>query len=73
MEKSDPLVYPGWDDKLVQQVIKMILDTYYEPQFSKHSHGFRPNRGCHTALREIYVCWKGTKWFVEGDIEAFFD
>jgi group II intron reverse transcriptase/maturase len=71
--KKRPLGLPGWDDKLLQQVIKMILEAYYEPRFSDHSHGFRPGRGCHTALREVYVCWKGTKWFIEGDIKGFYD
>ena len=64
---------PVWTDKLLQQVIKMVLEAYYEPKFSKHSHGFRPNRGCHTALREIYTSWNGTKWFIEGDIKGFYD
>ncbi|MDE5583103.1 MAG: reverse transcriptase/maturase family protein, partial [Ruminococcus sp.] len=59
-------------DKLLQEVIRMILEAYYEPQFSEHSHGFRPNRGCHTALSEIQT-WKGTKWFIEGDISKYFD
>jgi len=64
---------PVWSDKLVQEVIRQILEEYYEPQFSSHSHGFRPERGCHTALREIYYNWGGTTWFIEGDIKACFD
>ena len=52
--------------------MRQILEAYYEPQFSEHSHGFRPNRGCHTALQEIQV-WKGTRWFIEGDISQYFD
>lgn len=68
-----PLGLPGWTDKLLQQVIKLVLEAYYEPRFSDHSHGFRPGRGCHTALREIYLHWKGTKWFIEGDIQGFYD
>jgi len=71
--KKRPLGLPGWTDKLLQQVIKMILEAYYEPRFSPHSHGFRPNKSCHTALREIYLSWKGTKWFIEADIEGFYD
>jgi len=63
---------PSWSDKLLQEVIRSLLEAYYEPQFSVHSHGFRPGRGCHTALREIQQ-WHGVKWFVEGDIRAFFD
>src|SRR5216684_1626600 len=61
---------PVWSDKLVQEVIRLILGAYYEPQFSDYSHGFRPERGCHTALREIDRNWLGTTWFVEGDIQA---
>lgn len=56
----------------MQEVMREILEAYYEPQFSTHSHGFRPNRGCHTALQEIQV-WKGTRWFIEGDISKYFD
>jgi group II intron reverse transcriptase/maturase len=51
----------------------MILEAYYEPQFSDHSHGFRPNRGCHTALKEVSRTWTGTTWFIEGDIKGCFD
>ena len=46
-----PLGIPTWSDKLLQEVIRSLLEAYYEPQFSRHSHGFRPGRGCHTALR----------------------
>src|SRR5439155_11898290 len=56
-----------------QEVIRMILEAYYEPQFSNHSHGFRPERGCHTALSEVAERWTGTKWFLEGDIKGCFD
>jgi group II intron reverse transcriptase/maturase len=68
-----PLGLPVWSDKVVQDIIRSILEAYYEPQFSKHSHGFRPNRGCHTALKEIDEVWQGTKWFIEGDIKGCFD
>jgi len=68
-----PLGMPTWSDKMVQDVIRSILEAYYEPQFSDHSHGFRPNRGCHTALTEIHNVWLGTKWFIEGDIKGCFD
>jgi group II intron reverse transcriptase/maturase len=71
--KKRPLGMPVWSDKLLAEVIRMILDAYYEPQFSDHSHGFRPGRGCHTALRDIYYNWTGTTWFIEGDIKACFD
>jgi retron-type reverse transcriptase len=60
-----PLGVQSWSDKLVQEVIRLLLDAYLEPQFSPHSHGFRPERGCHTALREIYHNWVGTVWFIE--------
>jgi group II intron reverse transcriptase/maturase len=68
-----PLGIPGWTDKLVQEVMRLVLSAYYEPRFSTHSHGFRPNRSCHTALGEIVRTWKGVKWLIEGDIEGCFD
>ncbi len=71
--KLRSLGVPNWSDKLLQQVMQMVLTAYYEPQFSEHSHGFRPGRSCHTALREIVYHWKGTKWFIEGDIKGCFD
>ena len=71
--KKRPLSMPTWSDKLLQEVIRLILDAYYEPQFSESSHGFRPGRGCHTALRQIDQEWHGTVWFIEGDIKACFD
>lgn len=64
---------PTWSDKLLQEVIRSILEAYYEPQFSQHSHGFRPGRGCHTALDEVTRHWHGVKWFIEGDISRCFD
>src|SRR5262249_44786623 len=60
-------------DKLLQEVLRMILEAYYEPQFASASHGFRPQRGCHTTLRQIHRTWKGTAWFIEGDISRCFD
>ena len=72
-QSKRPLGIPGWNDKLVQEVIKMVLEAYYEPQFRKSSHGFRPHRGCHTALTEIKHTWTGTIWFIEGDIQGCFD
>jgi len=68
-----PLGLPSWSDKLLQEVLRMVLSAYYEPQFSTASHGFRPGRGCHTALQTILHGWKGTKWFIEGDIQGCFD
>jgi len=71
--KMRPLGIPTWTDKLLQEVLRTLLEAYYEPRFSNHSHGFRPNRGCHTALLEIQRTWKGTVWFIEGDIKGCFD
>jgi group II intron reverse transcriptase/maturase len=71
--KLRPLGMPTWSDKLLQEVVRMLLEAYYEPQFSDRSHGFRPGRGCHTALREVYYNWRGTVWFIEGDIKGYFD
>ena len=68
-----PLGLPPWSDKLVGEVLRLLLEAYYEPQFSDRSHGFRPGRGCHTALREVAVGWTGTTWFIEGDIAQCFD
>ena len=67
-----PLGLPTWPDKLLQEVLRLILEAYYEPQFSGRSHGFRPGRGCHTALSEVVDIWKGTHWFIEGDISDCF-
>ena len=71
--KVRPLGLPTWKDKLLQEVIRSLLEAYYEPQMSEHSHGFRPDRGCHTALREVQAKWTGTRWFIEGDIAKYFD
>ena len=71
--KQRPLGLPSWSDKLLGEVVRLLLEAYYEPQFSDHSHGYRPGRGCHTALREVAVVWTGTTWFIEGDISRCFD
>ena len=68
-----PLGLPVWSDKVVQDIIRSILEAYYEPQFSTYSHGFRPKRGCHTALNEVVETWMGSQWFIEGDIKGCFD
>lgn len=70
--KTRPLGMPTWSDKLVGEVVRLLLEAYYEPAFSDRSHGFRPGRGCHTALREVAHVWLGTTWFVEGDIADCF-
>jgi retron-type reverse transcriptase len=61
-----------WSDKLVAEVVRLLLEAYYDVQFSDRSHGFRPGRGCHTALSEVVEVWKGTHWFIEGDISDCF-
>ena len=71
--KRRPLGLPTWSDKLLQEVMRLLLEAYYEPQFSDRSHGFRPQRGCHTAFTEITRTWTGTTWFIEGDIAGCFD
>lgn len=70
--KLRPLGLPTWSDKLVGEVVRLLLEAYYEPTFSDHSHGFRPGRGCHTALRKVAETWTGTTWFIEGDISDCF-
>jgi len=71
--KRRPLGLPPWTDKLVGEVMRLLLEAYFEPRFSDHSHGFRPRRGCHTALGEVARTWTGTTWFIEGDIAKCFD
>jgi group II intron reverse transcriptase/maturase len=70
--KLRPLGLPSWSDKLAGEVVRLLLEAYYEPQFSDQSHGFRKGRGCHTALREIRNTWVGTTWFIKGDISDCF-
>ena len=71
--KLRPLGMPTWSDKLVGEVVRLLLEAYYEPRFSDRSHGFRKRHGCHTALREIHNTWTGTTWFIEGDISDCLD
>lgn len=68
-----PLGIPSGDDKLLQATMKNLLEPFYEPQFSKRSHGFRPGRGCHTALQQIAQKHRDVSWFIEGDIKGCFD
>jgi group II intron reverse transcriptase/maturase len=70
--KKRTLGMPVWSDKLLAEVMRMILSAYFDVTFSDHSHGFREERGCHTALREIYHNWKGCTWIIEGDIADCF-
>lgn len=71
--KMRPLGISSSDDKLVEEVLKMILESIYDPTFSNYSHGFRPNRSCHSALLQLQHNFTGVKWFVEGDIKSYFD
>ena len=71
--KMRPLGIPTADDRIVQEAARMILAAIYEPVFSKHSHGFRAGRSCHTALEEIRKTWTGAKWLIEVDVRGFFD
>lgn len=71
--KKRPLGIPAFTDRIVQEICRMILEAIYEPKFSEHSHGFRPNKSCHTALSEISRLYTGVNWFIEGDIKEFFD
>ena len=70
--KTRPLGLPPWSDKLVGEVVRLLLEAYYEPTFSDLSHGFRPGRGCHTALRHVADTWTGTTWLIEGDVADCF-
>lgn len=71
--KTRPLGIPAFEDKLVQEAVRMILEAIYEGHFETTSHGFRPKRSCHTALLHIQKTFSGAKWFIEGDIKGFFD
>ena len=71
--KQRPLGLPSFSDKLVQELLRMLLEAYYEPIFHDCSHGFRPGRGCHTALGYIHRKFQGAVWFIEGDIKGCFD
>ncbi len=71
--KMRPLGIPSIEDKLLQEVVRMILEAIYEGQFSDCSHGFRPQRSCHTAMEQISKSFCGAKWYIEGDIKGFFD
>jgi group II intron reverse transcriptase/maturase len=71
--KMRPLGIPTFTDKLVQEVLRMVLEAVYEPVFLDCSHGFRPTKGCHTALKDVKYGFAGIRWFVEGDIKGCFD
>lgn len=71
--KKRPIGIPSFNDKLLQEVVRMILEAIYESNFQSSSHGFRSKRSCHTALESVRTSFTGVRWFIEGDIEAFFD
>lgn len=71
--KTRPLGIPTFTDKLVQEALRMVLEAVYEPVFCDTSHGFRPERSCHTALKRVRNHFTGVRWFIEGDIKGFFD
>ncbi len=71
--KMRPLGIPSFRDKLLQEAVRMFLEAIYEPIFCDVSHGFRPARSCHTALAQVKVNFRATKWFIEGDIKGCFD
>lgn len=71
--KKRPLGIPSFEDKLMQEVVRLLLEAIYEGHFEGTSHGFRPHRSCHTALGMIQKSFAGAKWFIEGDIKGFFD
>jgi len=71
--KMRPLGIPSFRDKLLQEAIRQILEAIYEPVFSDRSHGFRPNRSCHTCIKQLKIEFTGVVWFIEGDIKGCFD
>lgn len=70
--KKRPLGISSGDDKLVQEVVRIILERIYEPIFEETSHGFRPGHSPHTALTQIGDQWHGIKWLVDMDIRDYF-
>jgi RNA-directed DNA polymerase len=73
--KKRPLGISSYEDKLVEKVVAEILEIVYEPKFSDASYGFRPNRNCHQAIREVIedIQYRKTNYVVEADIKSFFD
>ena len=71
--KKRPLGVSSGDDKLVQEVVRSILERIYEPVFEDSSHGFRPGRSPHTALEQIEQKWTAVKWLVDMDLQSYFD
>ena len=71
--KTRPLTVASPRDKVVQEVMRMIIEAIFEPTFSPNSHGFRPGKSCHTALRQVKTQFGGASFFIEGDISKCFD
>jgi group II intron reverse transcriptase/maturase len=71
--KTRPLGIPTLNDRIVQEVLRSILEPIFEPLFSDRSHGFRPGRSCHTALKYVNTQFKAVAWYIEGDISKYFD
>lgn len=71
--KMRPLGIPSTKDKVVQKALLIVLEPLFENVFLDSSHGFRPKRSCHSALKSIYYKWRGIKWFIEGDFVSCFD
>ena len=73
--KLRPLGIASYEDKIVQLALKKILEAIYEPRFLNCMYGFRPNRGCHGAVKELYKRLNFTKicYIVDADIKGFFD
>jgi group II intron reverse transcriptase/maturase len=71
--KTRPLGIPTLNDRIVQEVLRSVLEPIFEPTFSDRSHGFRPGRSCQTALKYINTQFKAVSWYIEGDISKYFD
>lgn len=72
--KQRPLGIPTVVDRVIQQAILQVLTEIYEPIFSEHSYGFRPQRSAHMAIEEVLEYLnEGYEWIVDLDIEKFFD
>jgi len=68
-----PLGIPNFQDRVVQEVIRMLLDAIYEPRFKDCSHGFRANKGQHSSIKYVRAWFPGTIWYIEGDISKCYD
>ena len=72
--KMRPLGIPTVVDRVIQQAVAQVLSRGYDRYFSENSHGFRPNRSCHTAMEKVLEYLnEGYEWIVDLDIEKYFD